>query len=179
MCENRRKVIAVIGSGRSVEEDIEYNIAMDIGRLLVDNGFRVLTGGLGGVMEAALKGARNSAKYREGDTIAIIPTMNASDSNQFADIVIPTGIGIGRNIIVTNSDGVIAIGGGSGTLSEIAFAWQKRRPIVALEVPGWSGELAGRSIDDKGSEIPIQGVEGAEQAVSAIKGLLLDNNINR
>lgn len=149
----RRKIVAVIGSGSTTKGNEDYQLAERIGRILVDMGFRVLTGGLNGIMEAAMKGARSSTRYSEGDTIAILPGIDPEDSNEYADIVIPTGIGIGRNIIVTNADGVIAVGGGSGTLSEMAFAWQKGRSIAAMDVDGWSKELGGRTLAPGGQEI--------------------------
>ncbi len=149
MERERRKVVAVIGSGSATEEEPGYQAASIIGRSLVDNGFRVMTGGLHGVMEGAFIGAKSSKRYREGDTIAVLPGIDPDDANMHSDIVIPTGLGIGRNMIVTNADAIIAIGGGSGTLSEIAFSWQKGKTIVALDIPGWSGELGGRALDDR------------------------------
>lgn len=72
----------------------------------------------------------------------MLPSYDPSDEGSSADIVIATGLDHARNILVANSDGVIAIGGGAGTLSEIAMAWALKRPIVALKVSGWSGKLA-------------------------------------
>ncbi|MBM3853942.1 MAG: acyl-CoA synthetase, partial [Verrucomicrobia bacterium] len=97
-----------------------------MGRLLVDHGCRVVTGGLGGIMAAAMEGARQSTKYREGDTIAVLPGHDPAEAAESADIVLATGMSLGRNIVVANADGLIAIGGGAGTLSEIALAWQLR-----------------------------------------------------
>ena len=90
-----------------------------------------------------------------GETVADIDhTGNPVPGQYFSGILtaIPTGIGIARNNIVTNSDAVIAIGGGAGTLSEIALAWQKGKLILALKVPGWSGKLAETRIDDRARE---------------------------
>lgn len=161
----RRAVVAVIGRGDISEDDPIYGEAFEAGRELVNFGFRVMTGGLGGVMEAALKGARTSEKYREGDTIGIIPGNDPLEANEYADIVIPTGLGIARNMIVTNSDAVIAFGGGSGTLSEMAFAWQKKKTIVAVDVGGWSSKLAGTPIDDRRpGDIVVKASSGKEAA---------------
>ncbi len=173
----RKRVVAVIGSGTINENNPSYSLAMDIGKAIVDRGMRVLTGGLGGVMEAAMKGGRASKNYTEGDTIGILPGLDHSDANDFADIVIPTGLGIARNMIVTNADGVIAVGGGSGTLSEMAFSWQKGRPIVALKVPGWSGELAGKRIDEKGRYSRIIPAEDPGEAVDSLVLLMRDKDI--
>ena len=85
---------------------------------------------------------------REGDTIAIIPSFDTTTANAYADIVIPTGLDVMRNTIVANADAVIAIGGGAGTLSEMAMAWSLFRLIIAYDnVDGWSAELAGRRLD--------------------------------
>lgn len=143
----RRTMIAVIGDSNPPPDDARVRLASEVGCLLVDHDCRVVTGGLGGVMAAAMAGARQSEKYREGDTIAVLPSHDPLDAAESADIVLATGLGLGRNIVVANADGVIAIGGGAGTLSEIALAWQLRRPIVALDADGWSRRLATMPID--------------------------------
>jgi len=117
---------------------------------LVDNGYRIQSGGLCGVMEAAFEGARSSEKYKEGDTVAIIPSFDRTRHNDYADIVISTGLDMMRNAIVANADAVVAIGGGAGTLSEIAFAWPMLRLIMAYDcVDGWSSKVAGTRMDER------------------------------
>lgn len=145
----RRALVAVIGDGGAAPSERSYEEACRVGRLAVDRGYRVASGGLGGVMEAAFRGARESASYRDGDTVAILPHSDPSRANAFADIVICTGLGHLRNAIVASSDAVVALGGGAGTLSEISFAWMQGRLVVALELSGWSQELADRRLDDK------------------------------
>lgn len=140
-------MIAVIGDSNPPPDDTRLQLACEVGRLIVDRGCRVITGGLGGIMAAAMAGARGSEKYHEGDTIAVLPSHDPSDADESADIVLATGLGLGRNILVANADGIIAIGGGAGTLSEIALAWQLRRPIVALDAEGWSRRLAALPLD--------------------------------
>ena len=108
----RRKIIAIVGDAHIEENGTKFNVAYEIGKALIDNGYRIQSGGLGGVMEAVFIGAKASEKYREGDTVAIIPTYNMSDANDYADIVIPTGMDVHRNGIVVNADAVVAIGGG-------------------------------------------------------------------
>jgi uncharacterized protein (TIGR00725 family) len=80
-----------------------------------------------------------------------MPGNDHSEANDFVDIVIPTGIGLARNAVVASgSQGLIAIAGGSGTLSEISFAWQMGRPVAALAASGgWAGRLAGERLDEK------------------------------
>jgi uncharacterized protein (TIGR00725 family) len=122
-------------------------------------------------MEAALKGGRSSSKYREGDTIAILPGDDPADANLFADIVICTGLGHYRNGIVARAAGVIAVGGGAGTLQEVAMAWGAGRPVVVMNgVSGCTAKMSGQWIDDKpggdkGHMRIIQGADTAEQAV--------------
>lgn len=106
----RRKIVAVIGN-KSIEADgIRYRLAFETGKLLIDNGYRIQSGGLGGVMEAVFKGAHASEKYREGDTVALVPSFDAETANAYADIAIPTGIDMMRNALVANADAVIGIG---------------------------------------------------------------------
>ncbi len=149
----RRTIVAVIG--RSDEANrIDRDLARALGTGIIDAGYRLVTGGREGVMLAACEGGRASARWREGDIVGVIQGYDPNEANEACDIVIPTGMGLARNImVVSTADVVIAIGGGSGTLSEIALAWQLGRPIIALspgdEPSGWAHELAGRTIDKK------------------------------
>ena len=143
----RRAVISVIGDAGVRPGSATYEVAMDVGRLAVDAGFRVMTGGLGGVMEAACKGAHASALYREGDTIGILPHLDPVEANPWVDIVLATGLDHARNTLVANADAVVALGGGAGTLSEMAFAWMFKRLIVAVRGLGWADRLAEQRLD--------------------------------
>jgi len=117
-----------------------------------------MTGGLSGVMDAALRGARSSARYRDGDTIAVLPTYDAATASSAADITVCTGMNHARNVIlVASASVVLAIGGRAGTLSELALAWELGRPIVAVgPSEGWADSLAGTTIDDRFTQ-PIHG----------------------
>src|SRR5208337_3848065 len=99
--------------------------------------------------KAIAKGARKSHNYTDGTLIAILPGFDPSIAEDYADIIIATGMDQARNLIVANSDAVIAIGGGAGTLSEIAYAWSLKRLIIAFDLPGWSSEIANRKIDER------------------------------
>lgn len=143
----RRITIGIIGDAGIARNSDIYRMAFDLGKILVDHGYRIINGGMSGIMEAACKGAKNSEQYAEGMVIGILPSFDPGYSNAFADVVIPTGLDTYRNAIVANSDAVVAIGGGAGTLSEMAFAWTFRRMLIAYDVKGWSGKLAGTRID--------------------------------
>lgn len=146
---SRRPIAAVIGSARITGE--QRALAEALGEALVDSGFRVLTGGLTGVMDAALRGARRSSRYREGDTLAILPTYRQEDASVAADIVVCTGMNHARNVLVVASSSVVlAIGGRAGTLSELALAWELNRPVVVVgPSEGWADILAGAPVDDR------------------------------
>ena len=178
-----RKVIAVIGDANIDGDDLKRQVCLETGKALVDAGYRVCTGGLGGVMEAVFEGAKMSEKYVDGDCIAIIPGMRKSQANKLADIVIPTSVGILRNGIVTLADAVIAIGGGAGTLCEASFAWSYKKLIVAFSnVSGTSGNIAGTRMDyrNRYPEIPddqVWGVTTGEEAVALINEKLDSYNL--
>ena len=119
--------VSVIGSGREHEAAAE-----EVGRLLAERGCVVVTGGLGEVMAAAHCGAKAAG----GTTIAILPGERREDANRWADHVVVTAIGHGRNLAVAASgDAVIAVGGKWGMLAEIAFAMVLGRPVVVLGGP--------------------------------------------
>jgi uncharacterized protein (TIGR00725 family) len=116
--------VSVVGSGAQHEA-----AAAEVGRLLAERGCTVVTGGLGEVMAAAHRGAKEAG----GTTIAILPGETHADANPWADHVVVTGIGHARNLAVAASgNAVIAIGGSYGTLAEIGFAMRLGRPVVAL-----------------------------------------------
>ena len=122
-----KKLIGVIGAGQC-DTDIQklaYQVGLEIGK----KGYGLICGGLGGVMEFAAKGCRESG----GLTIGILPQDNVDQANPYIDIAIPTGMGIARNLIIVRSAmGLIAVSGKYGTLSEIAYALQLGKPVVGL-----------------------------------------------
>lgn len=168
---DRRKTVAVIGNHKIEEGSVRYQMAYGIGKALVDNGYRVQTGGLLGVMKAVMQGARDSKNYREGDTIALVPSFDTETANEYADIVIPTGLDVMRNALVANAYAVIGIGGGAGTLCEYAFAWTFDRLIIAFKnTGGWSEKLADTKIaNDRYPEIAEDRVYGVDSVEDAIK----------
>lgn len=173
----RRRTVAVIGDGAIDESDPKYQLAREIGRRLVGAGFVVVTGGLGGVMEAASRGAREATGWAPGTVVALLPGFDGADANPFADTVLPTGLDHVRNALVAQSDAVIAVGGGAGTLAEMAFAWMYFRLVVALRVDGWSGRLADHRIDERVRypDLPedrVYGATDADEAVSLVSRLV-------
>ena len=125
----------------------------------------LITGGLGGVMRAASHGAHDAG----GLTVGIIPQNDFSLANEFCDIVIPSGMGLTRDFLnALSADGVIVVGGGSGTLSEICAAYMYKKPIVTLKN---SGGIASKYADtylDHRKNVKIVGVETPQQAIKYI-----------
>ncbi len=119
--------ISVIG-GEHCSKEI-YEMAREVGRRIAEMGAVLITGGRGGVMEAASKGA----KEKGGTTIGILPSDSRQEGNKYLDYAIVTGIGYARNVLVVlNGDIIIAIDGHYGTLSEIAFALEFGKPVYGL-----------------------------------------------
>lgn len=112
-----------------------------------------MCGGLGGVMEAACRGAKDAG----GTTVGILPGTDRAAANPFVDVAVATGLGEARNaLVVRAADAVIAIGGGYGTLSEIALALKAGKRVVGLET--WD----------------VEGVEVADAPEAAVEAVLTD-----
>ncbi len=127
----RPAMVAVIGDGdpRGPDAHRVLEWAEEVGALLARGGASIVTGGLGGVMRAAARGAVGEG----GLTIGILPGDDPADANEFIRLPIATGLGVIRNlVVVTASDAVVAVGGRHGTLSEIGLALRMGRQVVAL-----------------------------------------------
>jgi uncharacterized protein (TIGR00725 family) len=141
--------VAVIGASAATAEQLWA--AEEVGAGLAVAGAVVITGGLGGVMEAACRGARS----RRGTTIGLLPGLDRSEANGWVTVAVPTGLGDLRNaLVVRSADAVIAIGGAYGTLTEIGFALGLERPVVGLST--WQ----------------IHGVEHVDTPAEAVRLLL-------
>jgi len=132
-------IIAVIGAGQCPREIAE--LAREVGREIARHGAILVCGGLGGVMEAACRGAKEVG----GLTIGILPGTHPYEANPYVDIPIVTGLGEARNLIVVRTaQAVIAVSGEYGTLSEIAYALKFGIPVVGLHT--WQLAKGGREV---------------------------------
>ncbi len=149
-----RRAVAVIGAADPTA--VEAELARKVGLLLAREGLAVVCGGLGGVMAAACEGAKAGG----GLTVGILPGREKLDANVYVDLAIPTGLNEARNALVALAgDAVIAIGGGFGTLSEIALALRAGKAVAALA----SWELN----EEKMAGAPYLRVATPEEAVAA------------
>lgn len=138
--------IGVVGGAKCSKEvkELAFKVGYEIGK----RGAILVCGGLGGVMEAACRGAKEAG----GTTLGILPGKDRDEANRWVDIAIPTGLSIARNfIIVRASDAIIALPGKFGTLSEIAVALSLKKSVIGLHT--W--EIEG----------PILRAESPEEAV--------------
>jgi uncharacterized protein (TIGR00725 family) len=123
----RTPYVAVVGPGDASSQELQA--AEEVGAGLAAAGAVVVTGGLGGVMEAACRGARS----RHGTTLGILPGEDRDAANGWVQVAVATGLGELRNgLVVRAADALVAIGGGHGTLSEVALALKLGRPVVGL-----------------------------------------------
>ncbi len=171
MSPERRFIAAVIGSAHATAE--EERVAGALGAAVIAGGFRLVTGGLDGVMLAASRGAREAAGYQSGDVIGVLPSYEAASANPYVDIPICTGLNHARNlIVVATADVVLVVGGWSGTLSEMALAWQIGRPVIAVQTTtGWGGRLAGAPLDERRQDV-VHGPLPPEGAVALARELV-------
>lgn len=148
----RKKVVSVIG-GRHCSRKVEQ-IAQDLGKKLAKVVDILACGGLSGTMQAVCQGF----KVGNGLTIGIIPSYDKNDANKYVDIVIPTGLGLARNVLVAQAgDIVVALPGEYGTLTEIAYCLLFDKPVISLGSWNIKGVIK---------------VKSAEQAVKKVKELL-------
>lgn len=142
----RKRMIAVIGAGGTITAEVRA-LAERVGELLAGRACAVVTGGLGGVMEAASAGARRGG----GTVVGILPGASAAAANPHVEVAVATGLGEARNaVIATAADALIAVGGEYGTLSEIALALKLGKRVVTL-ASTWAtvpGTVAAATADD-------------------------------
>jgi len=159
-----RRLIGIIGPNADACSPSLYAFGRELGFHLGEKGWTIICGGMGGFMEAVCRGVKEAPNTFPGQTIGILPTDSKSHANPFVDIAIATGMGIARNLILVRSaDLLIAAGGGSGTLSELAFAWQLGKTVLCCtHFEGWAKTLAGQQLDNRHPSslfIPVQSVQ--------------------
>lgn len=150
----KRHRIAVIGGSRAGRQAVEA--AFEVGRLIARSGAVVVCGGLGGVMEAACRGAREEG----GLVVGILPGGSPADANPWVDIPIATGLGYTRNaLVVMNADAVIAVDGEYGTLSEIAYGKIHGKKVVGLDTWEVKGIVAAAT-PEEAVRMALEGLAG-------------------
>ena len=148
-----RAWIAVVGPGSASDGELE--LAEEAGAEVASAGCGLVCGGLGGVMEAACRGARS----RGGLTVGLLPGLDRDAANGWVIVAVPTGLGEARNaLVVRAADAVVAIGGGWGTLSEIALALKTGVPVVGVGT--WEVARDGE---------PVPGIVAAADAREAVE----------
>ena len=159
--------ILIVGNNENGSTPELEKVAYETGIEVARSGAVLVSGGLGGVMKAACRGAKDGG----GITVGIIPQNDSSFANEYCDIVISSGIGLARDFLTAlSADGVIIIGGASGTLSETCAAYMHKRPIVAIKnTGGIAGKYANQYMDHR-QNVKIIGVSTPKEAVKTILG---------
>ena len=140
-------------------------IAYEAGSEVAKSGSVLITGGLQGVMKAASRGAKDAG----GITVGIIPQDDASNANEFCDIVIPSGMGFTRDFLnALSADGIIIIGGGSGTLAEVCAGYMHKKPMVAIKNTGGIADQYVDKFIDSRERVKILGAKTPKEAVNLI-----------
>jgi hypothetical protein len=161
----KKRQILVVGNNENGSTPELEKIAYETGLEVARSDSVLITGGLGGVMQAACHGAKDGG----GLTVGIIPQNDPMFANQYCDIVIPSGLGLARDFLnALSADGVIIIGGGSGTLSETCAAYMYKKPIVAIKNTGGIAEMYTDKYLDHRKNILIVGVDSPKDAVKYI-----------
>lgn len=161
----KRRQILVIGNNENGCTPELERLAYDVGAEVAKSGSVLITGGLGGVMKAASRGAHEAG----GLTVGILPQDNPSFANEYCDIVIPSGLGLSRDFLnALSADGVIVVGGGSGTLSEMCAAYMHKKPMASLKNSGGTASKFADQYLDHRQNVKIVGVETPQEAVRYI-----------
>lgn len=165
----RYRQIAVIGYSEDGFLPEHGRIAYEVGRRVAESGSVLITGGLGGVMKEASRGAYEAG----GTTVGIIPQEKAASANEYCQIVIPSGMGMTRDFLnALSADGLVIVGGGVGTLSEACAAYMHGKPTVAvLGTGGTADAYAGKHLDHR-KRGEIAGAPSPAEAVGALVGMI-------
>ena len=143
--------------------------AYRVGWAIAKEGWTVVCGGLGGVMEAACRGAHDAG----GLALGIVPSADLAQANDHCEVVVASGLGKSRDLLVAYSgDAMVVVGGGAGTLIEVAAAYQASKPIVTVQGTGGVAETwAGKHIDQRQTTRVLEGKD-PEDAVRILAGEL-------
>ncbi len=165
----KKRQILVIGHDTNGCTSQHEKLAYEVGAEVAKSDSVLITGGLGGVMTAAAHGAHDA----NGLTVGIIPQEDASEANEYCDIVVPTGMGLTRDFLnALTADGVIIIGGGSGTLTETSAAYMHKKPMVAIRNQNGPVEQFIDGYLDHRENVKIIGVDTPQEAVKKILELI-------
>ena len=155
----------MIGYNKDRCTEVARNLAYEVGKEIALAGAVLICGGLGGVMEAACKGAKENG----GITVGLIPQEDFSYANEFCDIVVCTGLGYARDFIVASSaDGIIAVGGGVGTLIELGVGYMTMKTLVSITGSGGIADMYGGKYLDERNRVPIIVAKDPKSAVDLI-----------
>lgn len=164
------KQVAVIGSAGTSE--VLKELAHSVGVLIAREGYSLICGGLQGVMADACRGFKSVGS--SGVTVGILPGQGPESANEWIDIVLPTGMDVSRNgLVVASAKVVIAVGGGAGTLSELALASQLGRAMILLHGGGgWTDKLAGDDFLDDRASTPISHAYSVDECRHLLRELM-------
>lgn len=169
----RRLQILVIGYNEDSCTPEAREAAYRVGAEIAKRGAVLVTGGLGGVMEAASRGAQENG----GITLSIIPQKEIDEANPYSTVIVATGIGHMRNFInVYSADGVIVVGGGAGTVTEIAAAYIEGKPIVSLVGTGGAADTYAEQYMDERRRVKIYAARSPSEAVEMLIRLINTKN---
>jgi uncharacterized protein (TIGR00725 family) len=167
------KKIGIIGPNDPLCSRELYDFGIELGREIAASERVIVCGGRGGFMEAVCRGVKQWPGSFPGQTLGILPEDTDENANPYVDIAIPTGIGLARNLIIINTaDVIIAAGGGAGTLSELAFAWQRYKTVLCItSFGGWTANLAGKDLDARASGLllPVSTIDEIKTFLSGSK----------
>ena len=165
----RRVQISVVGFDADSCTDVARDAAYRVGKAIAKEGATLVCGGLDGVMEAASRGALEAG----GHSVGIIPSADSAQANDYCDFVVATGLGKSRNFVVAYSgDAMVVVGGGAGTLIELAAAYQAGKPIVAVGGTGGVADAwAGKHIDERRTGKVLEGANPEDAVKMVIREL--------
>lgn len=147
-----------------------FNIAYQLGKLVAENKAILITGGKGGIMESAAKGAKEAG----GTTVGVVQGNQRFTSNSYTDVEVVSGMTATgeETILILMCDGLIGVGGGAGTLQELSIAYRNQKPVVLVSSQsGWSKTLAGKYLDSR-KKIKFKSAKTPEKAVKILFRLI-------